>query len=85
MLPALSYLYQCICLHYAKAANVNSKRRDATDGMPPNRLVVTFVFISGIAVTIIVALLTQYFRNLSVDHEGEHKFINVSTFVITSV
>lgn len=76
MLPALSYLYQCICLHYAKAANVNSKRRDATDGMPPNRLVVTFVFISGIAVTIIVALLTQYFRNLSVDHE-EHEFRHV--------
>lgn len=73
MLPALTYLYQCICVHYAKAANVNAKRKDATGGMPPNRLVVTFVFISGVAVAVIAALLTQYLRNLSIGHDGEHK------------
>lgn len=76
MLPALTYLYQCICVHYAKAANVNAKRRDATDGMPPNRLVVTFVFISGVAVAVIAALLTQYLRNLTIDQE-EHEFRHV--------
>ncbi|GAB1862488.1 Protein adenylyltransferase Fic [Camponotus japonicus] len=88
MLPALTYLYQCICVHYAKAANVNAKRRDATDGMPPNRLVVTFVFISGVAVAVIAALLTQYLRNLSIGHDEDefrHVFIPLPSENILNV
>lgn len=71
MLSAFTCIYNYIYVHYAKVANVNAKHRDATDGMTPNRFVVSFVFISGIAVTVIAALLAQYLRGLSTDYEGE--------------
>lgn len=88
MLPAFTCIYEYICVHYAKAANVNAKRRDATDGMIPNRFVVTLIFVSGIAVAVVAALLAQYLRGLSADYEGHeirHVFVPLPSESILDV
>lgn len=64
MLPAFAYKYY---VHYAKATHVNAERKDATDAMTPNRVVVSLVFVSGIVVAVICTLLSQYIRDLSTD------------------
>lgn len=62
-----AYAYEHYIIHCTKTSYVNVKRKNATDDtMTPNRLV-SFVFISGIAVAVIVTLLLQYIFHLSTD------------------
>ncbi|KAM0732181.1 Protein adenylyltransferase Fic [Formica fusca] len=76
MLLAFTYIYECIHVHYTKAVNVNSKRKNvATDGMIPNRFIFTFVFVSGLAAAFVVTLLAQYLRGVPTDYE-ENEFRN---------
>ncbi|XP_029676495.1 protein adenylyltransferase Fic-like [Formica exsecta] len=76
MLLAFTYIYECIHMHYTKAVNVNSKRKNvATDGMIPNRFIFTFVFVSGLAAAFVVTLLAQYLRGVPTDYE-ENEFRN---------
>lgn len=65
-------------MYYTKAANVNSKRRDAaTNGMIPNRFVFMLVFVSGLAAAFVVALLAQYLCGVPTEYEGKQKLINI--------
>jgi Flp pilus assembly protein protease CpaA len=54
-------------MQYAKTIHVNAGCKDVTNAMTPNRLIVSLVFISGIAVAVIVTLLSQYICGLSSD------------------
>ncbi|XP_072755335.1 protein adenylyltransferase Fic [Anoplolepis gracilipes] len=69
-------IYEYIYFHHSKTANVNVKRKNATDGMIQNRFVVTLVFISGLAIAVIAVLLAQYLQGLSTNYE-EHEFRHV--------
>lgn len=72
MLPHYEQHY----LHYAKVVYVNTADKDVTDVMTPNRLVVSLVFVSGIAVAVIGTLLSQYIRGLSTDFIGERSSLH---------
>ncbi|KAL6445231.1 hypothetical protein ACFW04_002238 [Cataglyphis niger] len=80
MLLAFTCIYEYIHLHYTKAINVNSKRRNvATDGMIPNRFVFMFVFVSGLAAAFIVTLLAQYLCDVyTEENEFRNKFASLS-------
>ncbi|KAH0955025.1 hypothetical protein HN011_004291 [Eciton burchellii] len=74
-------------MQYAKTIHVNAGCKDVTNAMTPNRLIVSLVFISGIAVAVIVTLLSQYICGLSSDfgQESRHVFVPLPSESILNV
>ncbi|EZA59011.1 hypothetical protein DMN91_011313 [Ooceraea biroi] len=76
-------------VRYARTVHVSARRKDAlTDEMTPNRLTVSLVFVSGIAVAVIGTLLSQYLRGLSTDFTGQesrHVFVPLPSEGILNV
>lgn len=57
-------LSACLYEYCTRATYVNTKLKDAVNGMIPNHLVVFLVFVSGVAVAVIGTLLSRYIHGV---------------------